>query len=552
MKITARKYSVQIVIAFLSFVFASGAFAGQRYLVVLKNNQAFKTAHKTFASQGKYNFRTYALKTNLGDIGPATATVENSLENINSLVVKADDSEAARIANMDEVAYIEKEIFHPAPRPMRGYVNTKVRGEAASGVGAGTPWGIKAVKASEAWSASNNRGQGARVLVLDTGIDKDHPSLKANYEKGQDFTEANAGSDVKDEIGHGTHCSGTIAGALDASGFSGVAPDAKILMGRVCSGEGCSNIAVAEGINWGIKEKVDVISMSLGGSWSTPAERAAVAAAERAGVTVVAASGNDGSGRVSYPAALSTVLAVGAVDEKLEKASFSQYGPELGIVAPGVAVVSTVPMGSGLESEVIVSMDGQSQKVKSTTFQGAKQMDKAVSVELVLAGLGKPEDFAKINVQGKYVLVQRGEISFLDKAKNAIQAKAAGVIVFNNAPGLINGALTQDGSVLPVPVAMVEQTVGQQLKASLEGGKVAQASISTVRTDYSAFDGTSMATPHVAGVVALVKAANKNLKPSEVREILKRTANVLGPNENNEFGSGMVNAENAVRAAMSH
>ncbi|RYZ64596.1 MAG: serine protease, partial [Proteobacteria bacterium] len=170
--------------------------------------------------------------------------------------------------------------------------------------------------------------------------------------------------------------------------------------------------------------------------------------------------------------------------------------------------------------------------------------------ELVSAGLGKPEDFAAQNVEGKYVLVSRGEISFADKAKNAIAAKAAGILFYNNAAGLIHAALTQDGTTMPIAVAMIEQASGEQLKASLQAGKPTQASIVTEKTDYVAFDGTSMATPHVAGVVALIKAANRNLKPAEIKELLKKTAQPLGPNEKNEYGSGLVNAEAAVNAAL--
>ncbi|MGZ3796017.1 MAG: S8 family serine peptidase, partial [Pseudobdellovibrionaceae bacterium] len=417
--------------------------------------------------------------------------------------------------------------------------------------GLAQPWGIAAVKAPEAWQASNNKGNGARVLVLDTGIDAEHPALKANFEKGRDFTGTSDGSDFSDKVGHGTHVSGTIAGVQEDSGFSGVAPEAKLLMGRVCTDQGCSNVAIAQGVNWGIEEKVDVISMSLGGMWSTSAEKTAIAAADAAGVTVVAASGNSGTGSVGYPAALPTVIAVGAVNSKLDKADFSQYGPELAVVAPGVDVVSSVPQGTGRESEVIVTMSGSSQKVTSTTFQGAKELDTAQDVPLVDAGLAKPEDFTGKDFTGKYALISRGEITFGEKVNNALKAHAAGAIIYNNAPGLIHGSLTQDGSTLNIAVAMVEQSVGEALKGELLASRPASASISTVKSDYAHFDGTSMATPHVAGVVALVKAANKNLQPSQVKEILKATAQKLaGPNSNNELGAGLVNAEAAVKTAL--
>ncbi|HWU42549.1 MAG TPA: S8 family serine peptidase, partial [Bdellovibrio sp.] len=352
-----------------------------------------------------------------------------------------------------------------------------------------------------------------------------------------------------DHVGHGTHVSGTIAGVMDANGFTGVAPKAKLLMGRVCTEQGCSNVAIASGINWGIAQKVDVISMSLGGSMSTPAERDAVAKADRAGLTVVAASGNDGSNKVSYPGALPTVIAVGAVDNTSKKADFSQYGPELAVVAPGVDVISSVPQGTGRESSVTLTVGKNSAKVNSATFQGAREVLNGESNVLVEAGLGKPEDFNGKDVKGKYALISRGEISFGDKIKNAMAAGATGAIIYNNAPGLLQGALTQDGSVLPVAVFMIEQTVGQQLVAALKAGTDVKADVQTVATDYASFQGTSMATPHVAGVAALIKATNKKLTGAQVKAILKRTATPLGPNSNNEYGSGLVNAEAAVNAA---
>lgn len=549
-------FQVRLVASLFSLVFvtgfASGVFAGERYLVVMKDSQSFKAVHTSIMKKGKYNFKHFDLKTDLGgSLGVVNATVENSLEKLNTLVVQGEDSDIAKLAKMANVAIVEKEVFHPAPKPMRGYINMKMKTAGASTFSppVGTPYGITMVKAPLAWEAAH-KGSGARVLVLDTGMDTEHPSLKANFEKGKDFTGKSDGTDITDTVGHGTHVSGTIAGVLDPSGFSGVAPEAKILMGRVCLAEGCSNVAIAEGINWGVQEKVDVISMSLGGMWSTPAEKAAIVSAESAGVSIVAATGNDGSARVSFPAALPTVIAVGAVDDKSKKADFSQYGKELAVMAPGVAVVSTVPMGSGREIEVSVVTEGLESKLKSASVQGGKDLEHSQVTDIVVAGLGKPEDFAALNVQGKYVLVSRGEIAFGQKAKNALAAKAAGILFYNNEPGLIHAALTQDGTTMPIAAAMIEQSNGEQLKALINDGKVVQASIVTVKTDFSAFDGTSMATPHVAGVVALIKAANKNLKPAEVKALLQKTAQALGPNTNNEYGAGLVNAEAAVNAAL--
>ncbi len=476
------------------------------------------------------------------------------LSSLNSVVVYVHDSaEATSLQSNPAVEFVDQEVFHQGPKPVLGFVNMKAfSNRTFNNLIEKTPWGIKSVKAQQAWNVSS-AGQGARVLVLDTGIDKDHPAVASNFEAGQNFTTPSFLEEYTffDDQGHGTHVSGTVAASLSRDGFSGVAPQAKILMGRVCSHEGCSNIAVAEGINWGVEQKVDVISMSLGGSFSSPAERKAINLALQAGITVVAASGNSGESHVSYPAALNGVIAVGATDINNQKASFSQYGPELAIVAPGVDVISSVPRGSGRDSEVKISVANQAfQVVASSTFSGSQSPMSPALADLVDSGLGRPVDFVGKNLRGKFALVQRGEIMFAEKAKNAIDAGAAGLVVYNNAPGLIRGAITQDGTELSIPVFMVEQTVGQALITNLKKGLTAKASLLVVPTDYSSFDGTSMATPHVAGVIALMKAANKSLTPSQVKQILQATAVPLQPNSNNEVGAGLVDAEKAVQQAL--
>ena len=537
-----------------------------RYMIVFKNKDVFQQTHVQLMLQ---QLPLQSIRIQQGGVvtqpfAQARVQVENSLQNLNTLVINAQDEKSIEaLAQSDAVALVEKEVFHPAPKPVNGFVMTQAWDynvnyavqrrsseflSATGSVGPKTPYGINLVHAPQAWAASHY-GEGARVLVLDTGLDKNHPAVKANFEKGQNFVgDNNQPYDIADHVGHGTHVSGTIAATFSADGFVGVAPKAKLLMGRVCSDQGCSNVAVAEGISWGIQEKVDVISMSLGGAFATSAEQRAVVAAEAAGVAIVAASGNDGQAHVSYPGAFPTVLAVGAVDANSAKAAFSNWGPELGIVGPGVAVVSSVPLGSGRESKVLAGVGSSQREVKSTSFVGAPDVAQPTTNDLVFAGLGKPENYQTVNVKGKFALVQRGELAFGDKAKNAIAAGAAGLVIFNNAPGLVQGALTQDGSILAIPVVMIEQTSGDEMQRALAAGQAARATIQTVATDFATFDGTSMATPHVAGVAALVRAANKTLTPSQLRDALKKTATRLAPNDQNQLGSGLVNAEAAVQS----
>jgi serine protease len=522
--------------------------AKNRYLVIYKSQQGHMAMESFMQNEAG---RAYGLK--------------SSLKNINGMVIQTPNQKVIdQLRNHPEVAVVEAEFFTPSPKPTNGYKISTVS-EAPAEVpvvtpaspvfqtGEKTPWGILTVKAPEAWALSD-AGANARILVLDTGIDKDHPALKDNFEVGRNFFESDTGpnpEDYLDKEGHGTHCAGTIAGAYNtATGFTGVAPKAKLLMGRVCGDLGCSNIAVASGINWGIQLKVDVISMSLGGPMTSSAERMAVQNAEKAGVVVVAASGNDGTPKVSYPAALPTAVAVGAISSDLKKTSFSQWGPELDVVAPGASVLSSIPRGSGRDSVVDIVTAAGKIRVNSSAFGGTKEIAVPRLGQLVPAGLGKPEDFAKVDVKGKFALISRGEIRFSEKVANAIAAQASGVVIYNNAAGLMQGSLTEDGSELDIAVAMIEQTEGVKLMDLITKGEAASAELSTVRSDYALFDGTSMATPHVAGVVALIKSANKKLTPAQVRTILATTAMPLGPNTANEYGKGLVQADKAVQAAL--
>ncbi len=589
MRVNMRAYKCVITKALLTsalvLMAATASQAKTRYLVIYKSQQGHQAMERYFSN--KESAQAYG--------------VVDSLKNINGMVIETDKQLVLeRFSKHPEVAIIEAERIIPMIKPIGGLLKVNRAGLKTQELpvavetttlsfqeGPQTPWGIKAVKAAEAWALSDG-GSKARVMVLDTGIDKDHQDLKSNFEKGQNFfiaMDTPTPNDFADGEGHGSHCSGTIAAAYNPqTGFTGVAPKAKILMGRVCgvfipakppangqpgepAVEGCSNVAVAKGINWAIQEKVDVISMSLGGPAPTPAESMAVKNAEAAGVVVIAASGN-GAGEkdytsacsnptqhvncgISFPGAFSTVVSVGAIDSTLTKTGFSQWGPELTITAPGAAVLSTVPRGSGRESLVEVVIAGQKSKLPSTAFGGTQEFQVVRIGDLVPAGLGKPEDFSQINVAGKFALIQRGEIRFTEKVANAIAAKAAGVVLYNNTAGLVQG-IASEGVLLDIPVVMIEQTVGQDFVTKLTAGEKISMEISNVKTDYSIFDGTSMAAPHVAGVAALIRSANKNLTPAQVKTILATTVLAVpaANNSTNEYGAGIVQADKAVKAAV--
>ena len=200
------------------------------------------------------------------------------------------------------------------------------------------------------------------VAVLDTGVDIGHAELQGKIGKRADFVNL-TGLDTTpfvgdftgyddapdDEVGHGTHVSGIIAGrGLQME--EGVAPDCRVMAVRVLAtmrdGEQLVGAGIVDNINTGIKWAVDngadVINMSLGirHTGGGLPHQDVIRYALSKNVTVVAASGNDGTAERYYPGALQGVVAVGATDEQGEVAGFTSYGARISVVAPGSRIYS--------------------------------------------------------------------------------------------------------------------------------------------------------------------------------------------------------------------
>lgn len=532
-----------------SLFWTSPAFA-KRYLVLVDKNSQTQQQLKKMKALAEMPMSYISLS----DRSQADQVVQ-VLPHVSGLVVEAEQNPTMHLQDRFGSVSVEEEVFHPLPIPVnvQQLFAKRAMGSLFSGAldtdEQPCPYGIKMVRAQQAWAAGRTKGEGAKVLVLDTGLDRDHPAIQKNFVEGTDFIrDDNAPYAYFDRVGHGTHVAATILANEAASGFTGVAPEASLYVGRVCADEGCSSIALVEGIEWAIAHKMDVINMSLGGETTTQGERSAISKADVAGVVIVAATGNNGKAKVSYPAALPTVVAVGAVDEGGKRGDFSQYGPEIDVVAPGVEVVSAVPQGTGVVSNLDVSVRGRTENIRSMPFIGSKVEEGGVRTELAYAGLGKLNEFQP-SMRGKVVLIDRGEISFATKIKNALANEAAGVIVLNNEPGMFSAAVNESGDEISIPAILIPQAEGERLKAAVKTGRQqVSVDLTTVRSDFLSYSGTSMATPHVAGVVALIRAANPHLTTSEVREILTATATSVGPVR--EYGAGLVNAEKAVTSAL--
>jgi subtilisin len=222
------------------------------------------------------------------------------------------------------------------------------------------PWGINRIHAPSAWSVAT--GAGVNVAVLDSGIDYDHEDLAGNFDGGINWVGKGAKKDgstdparYNDVYGHGTHCAGTIAAVNNGIGVVGVAPEARIWAVKVLGDNGYGSWTdIAQGVEWCIeKGDIRVISMSLGGDYSSTLENAC-AAAYAANILIVASAGND-AGAVGYPAAYDSVMAVSSINSYDQLASSSNRGPEIELAAPGVGVLSTVP-GDGYATKNGTSM----------------------------------------------------------------------------------------------------------------------------------------------------------------------------------------------------
>jgi subtilisin family serine protease len=212
-------------------------------------------------------------------------------------------------------------------------------------------------------------------------------------------------------------------------------------------------------------------------------------------------------------------MSIGALDENKQVASFSQFTPKVELSAPGVSVLSTVPMGSGRETELKVGASSYA----SRAMDGSPAGD--VTAALADFGLGTATDSA---MAGKICLIKRGSISFAAKVSNCQASGGVGAVVYNNTAGGLAGTLGT--TVTSIPSVGVSDTEGASLMAQL--GQ--QATVKVIATNYALYNGTSMATPHVSAVA------------SQIRSSLDKSAMDLGaPGRDPYYGYGLVQAKAA-------
>ena len=399
-----------------------------------------------------------------------------------------------------------------------------------------TPYGIPMVNADISW-ANHGTGTGAKVAVLDTGVDTTHPDLPPTV-AAQSFV---PGLTVEDFNRHGTHCSGTVLGLNNDEGVIGVAPGASLMIGKVLNNGGWGTDAwIVEGIDWAVANGADVISMSFGDDEPNQAATDACAAAAAAGVLLVASAGNEATANPRYPATNPGVMSVAALNSDSTLASFSNFGPLLSISAPGVGVESSTPI---VQTRVFFNSANRNAQNLSGSRGGSLP-----PAEVVDCGQGLTAADFPPTVNGKIAHIRRGGATFQVKATNALAAGAIGVLISNSS----GGTTTFTGNLndtFVIPVFGISQNDGNLLQA---GGITATMSQTNVGHQYELLSGTSMSCPHVSGGAALLIGLFKStgltpaLPPASTRWILEQTATDLGaPGRDDTFGHGLLNVKAA-------
>jgi subtilisin family serine protease len=399
-------------------------------------------------------------------------------------------------------------------------------------LGQSVPYGIKMVQAD---LLPDTYVGNRKVCIIDSGIDRAHVDLVGNSANMAGQYNSGTGNWYTDENHHGTHVAGTIAAVNNSNtGVVGVNPNARLKLHivKVFSADGWAySSTLASAANQCASAGANVISMSLGGAASSTTESNTFANLQAKGILSIAAAGNDGNTVVSYPAGYSSVMMVAAIDENRNWASFSQYNSKVEISGPGVAVLSTVPTNSGTESVLTVGA--------STYAPGGMTGSPVKTASAALADFGIGDQLNSA-VSGKVCLIQRGTVDFATKVMNCQNSGGVGAVLFNNVTGGFGGTMGTTVAAIPSVTASLEE--GTAMKAQL--GQTATVGVKA--TSYAYFDGTSMATPHVSAVAALVWSYFPSCTGSQIRTSLTKSAIDLGTaGRDVKYGYGLVQAKGA-------
>jgi minor extracellular serine protease Vpr len=414
-------------------------------------------------------------------------------------------------------------------------------------------------------------GSGIKVAVIDTGVDFNHPDLFGWGNDGKvvgGYNFIHEGESPIDTNGHGTQ----VAGVIAADGeITGIAPKAKILAYKVSEdGEGVSSELIIRAIEKAIEDEADIINISLGvNKTNSKIERAVNLALEKE-IFVVTAAGNDGP----------------------EFETIGSPGRNFGSVTVGATY-------NNLTSSLVATLEIDEKPHIVIPMVGSSKLEEPISGKIIFGGYGKAEELGMLDVEDAILIVERGSdaegelLYFSIKEKNAADAGAKALIIYNNKPGIFLGELIHEfmesGYTPQIPVVSMDREEGLEIKESIKKdtkgtmhlfynpdfvthfssrGPVSPfyikpeivapgAYINTTQNNagYNFTSGTSFAAPHVSGAAALLLQKNPDLHHHEIKSLLLTTVEPVSDAYGQEFslheaGAGRLDIENAYGAKL--
>ncbi len=382
---------------------------------------------------------------------------------------------------------------------------------------------------------------------------------------GYNYVDVNTVLKEEDKRSHGMHVTSIATGnptqPVAGQLMYGVAPEAQVMFMRVFSDLKATTGAAlyVKAIEDAVKLGADSINLSLGGANGSVVNMnenvtAAIEAARRAGVSVVIAAGNDGtfgSGHSNPSADYPDYGLVGAPSTARDAISVASYNN----TTVGSKVINIIGLENNADLNYGKSSFDNPEK-SPVPFEIGKEY------EYVYAGIGQASDFDGLDLTGKLALIKRGTITFSEKIANATAAGAVGVVIFNSRPGEANVSMQLDDTAIAIPSVFIPLEFGEALAAN--SYKIAFNNETDIRpnpeagllsdfsswglsadgelkpdlaapggaiyaaingNDYANMQGTSMASPHVAGAAVLVKqylqATYPTKSPQEIEALVK-------------------------------
>ncbi|MGF7046117.1 subtilisin family serine protease [Paenibacillus sp. DS2015] len=279
-------------------------------------------------------------------------------------------------------------------------------------------WNLPAIETGKGWDISKG-SEDVIIAVVDTGVEADHPDLQGVLAPG--YNVIDPASPPEDDVGHGTHVTGIIAASVNNNeGVAGISWFNKVMPVKALDNSGAgTTYSVSEGIIWAADHGAKVINMSLGNYADSEFLHDAVKYAYDRDIVLIAATGNDNTERPGYPAAYPEVFSVSATDANMQRASFSNYGDYVDVVAPGESIASTYMgkqyaslSGTSMATPHVAALAGliRSRNPKLTNVEVMDLMRNSV-VDLGTSGHDKYYGYGQIDIYKALQAAGNGEAS---------------------------------------------------------------------------------------------------------------------------------------------